>query len=319
MEIAPLVSILMSIYREDKEIADKAVCSILNQTYRNIQIIIILDNPQNILVKDYLTDMANHDHRIIFLVNDTNLGLAESLNRGLQFADGKYIARMDADDISDLKRIERQVEYMERNNTDLIGMAIQPIDQFDQPIGGVIMYPQSDFFIRKLLQSKSCIAHPTWMMKKEVMIDLNGYRNLEASQDYDFLIRALERGYTFGNVKECGLFYRKSEQTISCKNKETQLLIFNYIRKNRNATLQNFDVYKKSNDGKRDLEDIRRYFRCLEKFKDYRGKKCFMRAGFTTIYLVLCTSRAKIVIKNYFMLKFFLLFEDFIYDRRRNI
>ena len=110
----PLVSVIMSVYNEKTEEISYVINSILNQTYANIEFIIMYDNPNNLELFHELTEMVQDDERCRLLKNKENFGPAKSLNRGLKSAKGKYIARMDADDYSFPERIYKQVEYMEK-------------------------------------------------------------------------------------------------------------------------------------------------------------------------------------------------------------
>jgi glycosyltransferase involved in cell wall biosynthesis len=111
----PYISAVMSVYNESEEYLRKSIESILNQTYTDFEFIIILDNPDNKKARDILKEYENKDDRIVLLENEKNIGLAPSLNRGVKVARGKYIARMDADDIALPQRFEKQVYFLENN------------------------------------------------------------------------------------------------------------------------------------------------------------------------------------------------------------
>jgi len=106
------VSIVMSVYNAQKYL-DEAIESILNQTYSNFEFIIINDGSTDKSL-EIIENYAKKDSRII-VINRENKGLIYSLNEGIRKANGKYIARMDADDISLPQRLEKQVEFMEKN------------------------------------------------------------------------------------------------------------------------------------------------------------------------------------------------------------
>lgn len=115
----PLIYVVMSCYNREKYVVE-AIESILNQTYTNFEFIIIddcsTDNTFEI-VKEY----AKKDNRILALKNDKNYCYVHSLNKGIEIAKGKYIARMDDDDISLPERFEKQVEFLEKNE-DIIAL-----------------------------------------------------------------------------------------------------------------------------------------------------------------------------------------------------
>ena len=112
MSTNPLVSVLMSVYNGDRYL-DEAIDSILSQTYENFEFIIINDGSTD-HTKDILSSYSNQDNRIR-VFHQKNHGLTFSLNRGLELSRGKYVARMDADDISSPRRLEEQINYLRAN------------------------------------------------------------------------------------------------------------------------------------------------------------------------------------------------------------
>ena len=116
-----MVSVIMCTYNEPIEVIDASIKSILNQSYENIQLIIINDNPDRLEMAKYLNDLSVNNHMIEYIKNEENIGLVRSLNRGLLKAKGEYIARMDADDISNTNRIKEQVTFLKKNNCDIVG------------------------------------------------------------------------------------------------------------------------------------------------------------------------------------------------------
>ena len=93
------LSVVMSIYKEPVEWMRQSIDSILNQTFTDFEFVIVNDNPIRSENRDILDEYSKKDFRIIVLSNDENIGLTKSLNKGLRISKGKYIARMDADDI----------------------------------------------------------------------------------------------------------------------------------------------------------------------------------------------------------------------------
>ena len=104
-----MISVIMSTYKEDEELLRESIESILNQTYKDIEFIIILDYPDNEIHQKVICEYASKDKRVHFYINQKNLGLTKSLNRGISLCTGDYIARMDADDISLSDRLEKQL------------------------------------------------------------------------------------------------------------------------------------------------------------------------------------------------------------------
>lgn len=225
------VSVLMSTYKETESYLRQAIESILDQTFKDFEFIIILDNPDNKEHIAFINDYVCKDERIKFYINDKNMGLTNTLNRGLKLAEGKYICRMDADDISELYRMEHQKKYLEENDFDLIGGISQMIDEDGNTIYSIKKVPTNFKKIKKCIKYNQVISHPTWFGKKEVFDKLNGYRNMPLCEDYDFTLRAILQGFKISNVNECVLKYRMTKDSISRSNLFEQYLFARYITK----------------------------------------------------------------------------------------
>ena len=222
-------SVIMATYKESIECLKQSIESIINQTYN--EFIIILDNPDNKEHIAFINDYVCKDERIKFYINDKNMGLTNTLNRGLKLAEGKYICRMDADDISELYRMEHQKKYLEENDFDLIGGISQMIDEDGNTIYSIKKVPTNFKKIKKCIKYNQVISHPTWFGKKEVFDKLNGYRNMPLCEDYDFTLRAILQGFKISNVNECVLKYRMTKDSISRSNLFEQYLFARYITK----------------------------------------------------------------------------------------
>lgn len=260
----------MSTYNESIPIIEKSIESILNQTYKNIQLVLINDNPIRSDLSEYLKSKAMNNDNIKYIVNDTNRGLVFSLNRGINISDGEFIARMDADDISHLDRIEKQMKFLLNNSLDLVGSSVLKIDEKDRIIGE-IKVPSNHASIIKYHKYGSCLLHPTWLGKKFVFTNLKGYRNIYSCEDYDFITRAIKNGYIFGNVNEPLLDYRVRLDGISVSSEAKQKLLMYYISKHINSideiTEENLSNYVISNEYLSDLKKINMYIRIKNEIK----------------------------------------------------
>ena len=253
-----MISIIMSTYKEEENLLRESIESILNQTYKDFEFIIILDHPENDLHKRIIEKYSKIDNRIRFFVNEKNLGLTGSLNRGLSLAKGEYIARMDADDISLPYRLERQLEYIKKNQYDLIGGITQMIDEDGNSIYSIQKVPTDFNKIKKALRYGQCIAHPTWLGRKEVFDYLNGYRNIPFCEDFDFTLRVVLNGFKISNLNETVLKYRMTKNSISRNNLYDQYLYMKYITNeysNGNiASVENAKEYVKNHLNKKNAE-----------------------------------------------------------------
>jgi len=230
----PLVSVIMSVYNEKEEWIKESIESILNQTYPNIEFIIIIDNPNNDNAIKLIKEYAKKDTRIRYFINEKNKGLVYSLNKALKYAKGDYIARIDADDISHNDRLEKQLDYLSKNNLDLIGSNVNLFNE------NGIFYTTNKLlthkYITKLLKVGTIgIVHPTFFGKKEVFEKLNGYKNALHAEDMEFLARVICSGFKVGNIPNVLLNCRYNNQSVTKTNAffvyKTSLYITNSFRK----------------------------------------------------------------------------------------
>lgn len=242
-----MISVIMSTYKEDERLLRESIESILNQTYKDFEYIIILDYPDNDVHKRVIEEYAIKDDRIHFYINEKNMGLTDSLNRGLSLCHGEYIARMDADDISLPDRLERQMEYLEKNHYDLIGGITEMINENGTLLYSIKSVPTDPKKINKALRYSQCIAHPTWLGRKEVFEKNAGYRHMPLCEDYDFTLRAVLNGFVISNLNEAVLKYRMTSNSISRSNLFEQYLYMSYItneyKNNRIASVDKAYAY----------------------------------------------------------------------------
>lgn len=207
-EEEPVISVVMSIYKR-VSFLDEAIESILNQTFTNFEFLIIVEysNEQE-NINEYILKKFK-DKRIKIINNSERLGFAESLNVGLKAAKGKYIARMDDDDISLPLRFEKQVNFLEKNeNIDILGTAVRVFMNENYEV-----YPQTDPDIIKaygLINNQ--MYHPTIMMRKSAIEKYNlYYDNNYKTEDAELWSRAV-KVTKLSNLKEILFKYRSSSE-----------------------------------------------------------------------------------------------------------
>lgn len=274
------VSIIMGTYNEKVEWVDECIESILNQTYKNIEFIIVLDNPNNIELKDFLNNKAQRDKRIKFIINNENLGLVKTLNKAIKVCTGEYIARMDADDISDLTRIEKQVEFLESNlDIALVGTKVEYINE-----EGIIerqdgYRPITSNAIREHLKYHNAFAHPTIMFVKDKLIEIGGYNDVSCAEDYELFTRYVYSNNKVANINEVLLKYRVRKNSISQQNKVKQFMVAEYISliyrknlKNQNIKFNNNDLEIFLNDQYR-RENYEAYIVAFDNYKKTKNIK----------------------------------------------
>ncbi len=235
----PIVSVVMSVYNEKIDWLKESIESILVQTFRAFEFIIICDNPHYnegiCLLKCY----ADKDSRIRLIFNEYNIGLTKSLNKGIKEARGKYIARMDADDYAFPERFEKQISFMESNpNIVASGTAAYMWRENECKRFHRKSNPKQ---LRSRIAFESPIYHPSAIFKRVIDGNLIQYNeNFKYSQDYALWI-SLMKSYELSNIDEPLIKYRISRQQISTSKHEEQR---EYALKNqRNAIeLYNLDI-----------------------------------------------------------------------------
>lgn len=210
----PLVSVTFPIHRKN-DFAEVALKSVLQQTYTNLEIL-FLDNSELGLYRQF--NLA--DKRIRYIKLPSTFGLAETLNAGIKAATGKYLARMDYDDVNFPNRFELQVKFLEVNqNVDILGSAIEVIGEdldFNIHPGEIHRKPSENRELRLMLLSKNAFFHPTVMFRMEPLLK-NGFRyrkSYDSAEDYEMWCRC-SRSLTLANLNEPLLKYRVHESQYS--------------------------------------------------------------------------------------------------------
>lgn len=200
-----LVSIIIACHRKDPYLK-KSLESIFSQTYKNIEIIFIANGEQATEVKDYVISLTENFSGRLFIY-ETKIGqLSHALNIGIEKSNGELIARMDADDISQCDRIEKQVDFLIRGGYDISGSSAYLIDEFDNVIGEKKAIASNKINSYHLI--KCPLIHPSVIMKKSSILKIKGYNSGFNSEDYDLWIRAIKSGLKIGNTQEKLLKYR---------------------------------------------------------------------------------------------------------------
>ncbi|MHB8261608.1 MAG: glycosyltransferase family 2 protein [Bacteroidia bacterium] len=230
----PAVSVIMPVYNAEPYLKE-AIESILNQTFTDFELLIIDDASTDKsveIVKSY------HDNRIVLLHKPVNSGITDSLNMAIPLAKGKYIARMDADDISMPDRFLKQYNYMEQHPDILVlGTMYKIIGTEIIPENLPITYEQVKLF--SLMQSP--VAHPTVFIRRSIfdMYNLRYDRTFEHTEDYELWTRIIDIGKV-ENLPEVLLHYRIHEQQVSTIGRKKQTETANRIRLRQLDRLMNF-------------------------------------------------------------------------------
>ena len=231
--ITTAITVLMPVYNAEKYLAD-AIGSILNQSFENFELLIINDGSTDGSEKIIL---SYSDQRIRYVKNEKNIKLIATLNKGIEISKGKYIARMDADDVSSPNRLQVQFDFMESNpSVALCGSWFELIGDRT----GIAKYVAShnEIMMKMLCQCHFC--HPTIIMRKSMIetFETKFDPTFIHAEDYDFFSRIGEK-YKLGNIQTALLKYRIHEQSVSASNRDVQINNSTVIKK---RTFKNIGV-----------------------------------------------------------------------------
>ena len=208
----PLVSVVIPSYNSSTFLKD-SIESIVNQSYGNIEIILIDDGSTD----DTEQVVSNLKLKALnlFYFKKTNGGISSALNFGVEQSKGYYIARMDSDDVSDINRIMRQVEFMQNNsNIDLISTSYITFGNNNEN-NGVINHPCDPLIIKLLLSYCSPVCHPAVLAKANIFKEFKYSSNI-AAEDHKLWCEVAE-SHTISNLDEPLLLYRRHNNSLSRK------------------------------------------------------------------------------------------------------
>ena len=203
----PQVSVVMPVYNAECYVAE-AIESILSQTYTTFEFLIFNDGSTDRSL-DILKTYTERDERV-HVFSGPHKGYVPWLNEGLRVAQGQFIARMDADDISLPLRFDRQVEYLRRHpECVVVGCDLLQIDSDGDPLSEVRHDVEHQGIEANLLRGGfEVIAHPTCMMRRSALLAVGGYREeFESIEDFDLWFRLAEQGL-LANLPEVLFNYR---------------------------------------------------------------------------------------------------------------
>lgn len=287
----PKISVIMPVYNSEKYLRE-AMDSILNQTFSDFEFIIIDDGSSDTspeIVRSY------DDPRIRFYQNEHNMGVAATLNRGLDLAVGEYIARMDSDDISLPERFEKQVKYMDGHME--VGVCGGAVYLFDGKRDyKVRTFSTEDYQVAVDLVFNCALVHPTAMIRSSILSEesIRYQLEFEGCEDYR-LWCGLIRCDAITNLPDILLHYRKHGNQVTATVNERLLLRLSQVRE---SYLRSYGVLTTQKElcllqsfslGEREfvLEDIQilynLFLRLSDKISAKYKKRCSIKAMFGTI------------------------------------
>lgn len=232
------VSVIIPVYNVKPSYINDAINSALNQTYKNIEIIVVNDGSTNEETLEYLKTINNP---IINVINQENKGLAEARNTGIRNCSGKYILPLDADDLIAKTYIEKACEIIE--NISDIGIVYCKANLFGTQTGE---WPDKDYKFPDILNS-NCIFC-TALFRKSDWEKVGGYKKemIYGWEDYEFWLSLIEDGAKVYKIPEILFYYRKHETSMVTE-------LYNRKYKYTKKLIRKFhkDLYKKYENSKR--------------------------------------------------------------------
>lgn len=213
----PIISVLMSVYNSERYLSE-SIESILNQSFTNFEFIIINDGSTDSsleIIKSY------KDPRICLICNKKNIGLAKSLNIGIKSSCGKYIARMDADDVSFSSRLEKQLDFMEIHLD--VGVCGSWSVTFLENKRTLKKVPTQHKQICTMLLSKNSIAHPSVIMRKSIFDNYFIAYDESFSRTQDYKLWAdMAKVTKLANIPEVLILRRIHDEQVTNRNKSNR-------------------------------------------------------------------------------------------------
>lgn len=210
----PVVSVIMSVYNAESYL-DKAIKSILNQTYKLLELIIINDGSTDKSL-DIIISYLKIDDRIVF-INQQNMGLTKSLNKAIKISKGAYIARQDADDESKSNRIEQQLKLLKSNDLDfVVARAIKN--------GNIVPKRFLLNFNKEIIfKTGNIFIHGTFFGKKSIFQNIKYNESYKYTQDFKFILDCFSKNVKIGYIEEALYILNDIETNISNTKKEEQM------------------------------------------------------------------------------------------------
>ena len=211
----PLVTVLIPVYNGEKFLAE-AIDSVLNQTFSDFELLIVndcsTDKSRNII-------NSYQDKRIRLINNEKNIGQTKSMNRGLKLAKGKYIARLDQDDVSCKDRLQLQIKYISGLSKTILGSWAYDINNNSETVGYIQNPLDNDSIIDSLAISSS-LTHSSIFMERKDMLSLGGYSDkYNIAMDWALWIKAAKNNYKFMNIPKYLIGLRKHSMQVTKSNR----------------------------------------------------------------------------------------------------
>tara|TARA_B100000989_G_scaffold151771_1_gene113245 strand:+ start:105 stop:848 length:744 start_codon:yes stop_codon:yes gene_type:complete len=205
-----LVSVIIPYFKK-KDTVLGSINSVLNQTYKNFEIIIVYDDESK-SEWNFIKELKNIDHRISVIQNKQKKGAGKSRNVGIQNSNGKFVAFLDADDKWQSNKLTKQIEFMKLNNCDISHTSYSIVDKSQKVLG--IRRARNFFDLKDLL--KSCdIGTSTVIIKKHLINDYIQFASLTTKEDFVLWLKLLKQNNKIYGLNEILTSWTKSSSSLS--------------------------------------------------------------------------------------------------------
>lgn len=227
------VNVLMTVYREPIFWVVDSLESVFAESGVQFNVVLVIDGSDRSDLAQLISTIyaITHKYRkeLILKVNEKNIGLALSLNRGLEFCDAKYVARLDSDDRCKKGRLMAQFDYLShRPDVAICGSSAQIIDEDGSSLNIKRVITNSKA-LKIFYYFNSGMLHPSMMIRTDVLKEVK-YKHVDASQDYLMVREVLSKGYKVANLCSPFIDYRINSNSISTKNGLKQYLSLNFMK-----------------------------------------------------------------------------------------
>lgn len=197
----PTISILMAAYKEAPNAVRAAVENMLAQTYPPLEVVVVLDNPENTAVRDLLEEWQAREERVRLVVHEKNRGLGAALNTAANTARGEWVARMDVGDRSAPERLAKQVAHLQQYPaTDLLFTGWKEV--YEDGSERISRPTREDFTrIKKTFFAKSLLLHASLLTRRQILLD-HPYPEIGRPEDFVLFLKLIHAGYRFDVVEE---------------------------------------------------------------------------------------------------------------------
>lgn len=283
-----LVSVVIPTYKR-KDAFNRAINSVLKQTYENIEIIVVDDNVDED-ISEYVQKSVenlqrNSNYNIQYIKNEQNLGGALTRNEGLKAAKGTYVAFLDDDDEYLEKNIEKKVERFKKSNDGRLALVYGWCESRNSEGETLVQYKNNTVGNCIFEAMYECVAATTqWLCKRDALLDVDGFTDVPSKQDSTLILKLLYKGYTLDRVSEVlTIYYEHNEGRISSgnlRNLQGEIMLRNYMREHYGLLSEQEKQQVEGNISLRIMilaMDNKKYTEAKEEYKDLINNRYYKK------------------------------------------